>query len=325
MTHRREWIAWVVALAAVVGAAVLSHRWGEQSLSPVYPILFLAILSLAFKGTREWLAKATNIKLPGGVEITRAVEDAVAEAAALPDVDEDESSSSDHKLKILEPDWWEDPAAALLSLRIALDDRLTWLGSELYGSRKRSMLATIERLRGDDLIRPYEARLAKAVRDASGRFIATEIDRGGDSGEAATRFIEKADKVVYQIRLIAFDALIRKGIEKRGLRIIDIHGQPSGRWPDFFVFDPDREAGSGKALRVSVRMARTKTSDLIDGVRRRFRSKPPETPFDDERVTWVIVFPQTSKTKPPEDDEIPAFKRDRFFAWIEDWARRPEA
>ena len=270
----------------VVVAVLLSRHWGGGGLNPVYPILILVIIALAFEGMREWLSRATKVKLPGGIEVTRAVEDAVA---------------------------------ALASLRTELDDRMTWLAMELYGSRKRSTLATIERLRADGLIRPYEARLAKAVRDASGKFIAAEIDRGGDRGEAATRFVERADKLIHQIRLIAFDALIRKGLAERGLRIIDLEGQPDRRWPDFYAFDPDRTGDSPETLRVSVRMARNKTSDLIDGARKRLRDKWPETPLDTERVKRVIVFPQTSKTRPPEDDEIPALRRDAFFAWVDAW------
>jgi hypothetical protein len=194
---------------------------------------------------------------------------------------------------------------------------MTWLASELYGKRRRSTLATIERLRADELIRPYEARLLKAIRDASGKFVAAEIDKGGDRGEAATRFIERGDKVVHQIRLIAFDARVRGELEERNLRIIDIGGQPVGRWPDFYAFDPKRKDDTPNMLRVSVRMALTRTSNLIDRPRSRLRSKWPETPCDDDRVKRVIVFPNTSKTKPPPDEEIPAFKRDEFAAWLD--------
>lgn len=101
--------------------------------------------------------------------------------------------------------------------------------------------------------------------------------------------------------------------------------QPAGRWPDFYVFDPDL-AANRPTLRISVRMARTKKSDLIPQTRRRLRRKWPETPLDD-RASRMIVFPRTSLTKPEDDPEIPALKRDAFFTWIDaGWvaAPRPE-
>jgi hypothetical protein len=309
--------AWLAALAAVVVAALVSHEWGDKGLNPLYPVIFLAILGLAFEGPRKWLGRATNLKLPGGFELTREIEDAVEAVAQLPVFAEEEDDSdpeADAELRVLGPNWWTDPSAALVSLREKLDEQLEWIGDELFAGQHRAGLSGIDRLENERLLKPYELRIARALLRVDGTDLEREVLAGGERGEAACKFVARADKVAYQLRLIVFDTAIRQALGERGMKILDIRDQPRGRWPDFFVFD--RKKPLDQPLRVAVRMARTPTSDLIPTTRRRLRRIFPETPLD-PAAKPVIVYPQSSKTKPKKDEVVPAMKRQDFLVWVE--------
>jgi len=307
-----SFVALIAALAAIAGAAFLSHQWGDNGFDPLYLVAFLAVLGLSFEGTRRWLARATNVKLPG-IEVVRQVEDAVAEAADLPDIDEEEDEAAGkRRLRILDSEWWKEPDAALEKLRSELLKRLTWIEKELFAGNPRKPSALISRLEDERLIRRFEARIGGAVLETPGSVIGRELTGGNDRRDVAVKFMERADAVVYQFRLIAFDSAVRQGLMDRGMRILDIRKQPKGRWPDFYAFDADLEKAT---LRVVVRVARTKHSDLIANARARLQRTYPETPLD-PLARRIIVFPQTSRTK-PEDDPIPALKRKDFFAWID--------
>jgi len=306
-------VALVLALVAIATAAFLAHLWGDEGLDPLYLVAFLAVIGLSFEGTRRWLERATNVKLPGGFEVARQVEDAVAQAAELPDVDEErDETTGEERLRVLDSDWWQEPEAAMEKLRSELRKRLTWIERELFAANHRRPTALIARLEDERLIKRFEARIAAAVLEVSGAVVARELRRDDDRREVAVRFVETADTVVYQLRLIAFDNAVRQGLNDRGLRILDIRGQPKGRWPDFYAFHPEHQE---EPLRISVRMARTKASNLIDRARRRLGKPAAETPLDD-LARNLIVFPQTSKTK-PGPGPIPAVKRVDFFAWID--------
>jgi len=309
--------AWLGALAAVAVAAWGSHRWGDKGLNPLYPVIFLAILALIFEGPRKWLGRATNLKLPGGFELTREIEDAVEAVAQLPDFAEEEDDSgseADSELRVLDCDWWTDPAAALAQLRGKLDEQLQWIGDELFAGKHRLGLSGIDRLENERLLKPYELRIARALLKVEAKDLKREVQAGGERGEAACRFVARADKVAYQLRLIVFDTAIRRALRERGMRILDIQDQPAGRWPDFFVFAGTKPPG--QPARVAVRMARTPSSDLIPTTRRRLRRKFPETPLD-PMAKAVVVYPQTSKTEPKRSERIPAKKRKDFLLWVE--------
>jgi hypothetical protein len=317
-------IGGVLAALVLLGIAVwVSHDWDPKSgIDPLYVILALGAVALAFPAPREWLRNVTKISL-GGIEVTRQVEDAVAAASALPVTDEDADTESRRKFKIIGEDWRKDPGGTLATLQVKLDERLHWLEREIYATHISSGTKTIEKLRASGLIRPFEARLANAVKEVSPKTIERDMNGGGETKEAAIRFIERADRVVHQIRLIAFDALVRRELEARGMRIVDIHGQPRGRWPDFYAFDPcDAEKQERKPLRISVRMARTKDSNLLGDTRERLKNRWPETPFD-HNVQRVIVYPETAVTPAKGDADIPALKYGAFLEALDDYLQEP--
>ena len=309
--------AWLAALAAVVVAVLVSHQWGDKGLNPLYPVIFLAILGLAFEGPRKWLGRATNLKLPGGFELTREIEDAVEAVEELPvfaEEKDDSDPATDAELRVLDHNWWTDPPAALALLRGKVDEQLKWIGDELFAGNRRIGVSGIERLEAEELLKPYEVRIALALLKVDDKALEREVQAGGERQEAACRFVARADKVAYQLRLIVFDTAIRKALRERGMRILDIQDQPAGRWPDFFVFAGTKPPG--QPARVAVRMARTPSSDLIPTTRRRLRRKFPETPLDPVAKP-VIVYPQSSKTKPEKDEVVPAMKRKDFLLWVE--------
>lgn len=312
-----------VALVLLGLAVLVSHDWNPKSgIDPLYVVLALGAVALAFPTPREWLKNVTKISL-GGIEVTRQVEDAVAAASALPVTDEDADTELRRRFKIIGEDWRKDPGGALARLQVKLDERLHWLEREIYATHISTGSKTIEKLRASGLIRPFEARLASAVKEVSPATIERDMSTGGETKEAAIRFVERADRVVHQLRLIAFDALVRRELEARGMRVADIHGQPRGRWPDFYAFDPgDAEKREKQPLRISVRLARTKDSNLLGDTRERLKSRWPETPFDHE-VQRVIVYPETAETPAKGDADIPALKYGAFLEALDDYLREP--
>src|ERR1044072_858071 len=146
-------IGGVLAALVLLGIAVwVSHDWDPKSgIAPLYVILALGAVALAFPAPREWLRNVTKISL-GGIEVTRQVEDAVAAASALPVTDEDADTESRRKFKIIGEDWRKDPGGTLATLQVKLDERLHWLEREIYATHISSGTKTIEKLRASGLI-----------------------------------------------------------------------------------------------------------------------------------------------------------------------------
>lgn len=316
-------VVWLTAMGVLVAAIYFSHRWDEKSgIDPIYVILLLVVGSLAFRAPRKLLidvlSRVSKFSF-GGVEVTLQVADAVAAAAALPFADEDEDAG-ERKLTIVGDSWRKDPAEAMARLQRRLEKRLRWIEGEIYATRIPSNAKTIERLRAGGLIHPFERRIAEAVLEIAPTDLGRDIDRGRDTKEAAIRFVERADKVVQQFRLIPFDKRLRLELEARGLRIIDIGGQHEKRWPDFYALDREDHTGARQPFRIAVRMALNKNSKLIERTRKRFLNgnKWPETPFDD-MAQPVIVYPQTSKTEPADCKKVPAYKYEGFLAQIDEY------
>lgn len=323
---RRSWRALAVAggvLTVLAFSAGVSHRWNQGGgLDIAYVVLALGTMALTFPATREWLAEATNIKLPGGVEVSRQVADAVETVKWLPDVKEDkgdeETSAPDEPLKILEADWHEEPSSALSALREAVRDRVAWIQKEVYPppERKHTDHSALEKIEKDGLISAQEARVAKTVLQVSGRMLAAGYDSDSEERhESVIGFMEGADSVAHQLRLIALDNQVRKDLKHQGFRLLDLRGQPRGRWPDFYAFHPDR---LDKPLRVSVRMARTKDSNLLRLTRERLRTKSLESPLD-ELAQRIIVVPCTSKSNLEDDEEEPAIPAITRGEPLKDW------
>ncbi|MDQ3725830.1 MAG: DoxX family protein [Actinomycetota bacterium] len=309
------------ALVLIGAGALASHSWNQEaSLNPVYVILALIVIALAFPSTRQWAREATNVKLPGGFEITRQVEDAVAEAAALPDAGESSESDSKRKLKFLQKDWSGEPKSAIGLLQGVLRDRLDWIEREFYEDKRQTDSKTLDKLREDDLIGPGQARLLGALSEATGVAIEREFAKGGKAKESAVRFMEEADRTVSRVRLIALDNKLRKDLQREGLRVVDIGGQPSDRWPDFYVFDP--EAKELPPLRIAPGVALQEKSKVLENVWSHLR-ETQETPLDVE-AQRVIVVPRISATKLEEYPDIPARRRDGFMAWIVERRVAPE-
>ena len=308
----------VFALALIAAGALASHSWNEEAaLNPIYVILALLVVALVFPSTRQWAREATNVKLPGGFEITRQVEEAVAEAAALPDAGEGSESSSKRKLKFLAKDWSGEPKSAIGLLQGVLRDRLDWIEREFYEDRRQTDSKTLGKLREEDLIGPGQARLLRALSEATGVAIEREFAKGGKAKESAVRFMEEADRTVSRVRLIALDNRVRKDLHEKGLRVMDIGGQPSNRWPDFYAFDS--EAKQAPPLRIAARVALQRKSKVLEEVWGRLQGTD-ETPLDAE-AQRVIVIPRISATKLEEYPDIPACRRDRLMDWIVE--RRP--
>lgn len=308
----------VFALGLIIGAAFLSHSWGDEKegLDSVYVILALVVLALAIPSVRRWLREATQVKLPGGFEITRQVEDAVAAAATLPDADESLELKPGDKAKILREDWRGDPKSALGKLQAVLSKRLNWINRELGEDPRRTDLESIAKLKEQGLINPPQARLLQSLNEISGAAVERDFAKGGETKEAMVRFLENADRTVSRIRLIVLDRKVRRSLEEEGFSIMDIGGQPQRRWPDFYVFD--RSAPDAVPLRAAVRVATLKKSKLIKDARKRLR-KTKETPLDAE-AQKVIVIPRISKTNlGPAEFEIPAFRREAFMEWVRSW------
>lgn len=306
----------IAGLLLVAGAAFLSHQWDSNSgLDVVYVMLALVIIALAFPFTREWLANATNVKLPGGLEISRQLEDATETVKRLPTVDEDTEKADATTLKIISVEWQEDPSSALKELRTALRRKVSWVFDEVHpnGHRPATDFAGICKLEEENLMSTQEARVAKALLRASGRMVARSFDNDDTHQEVVT-FMEGADRSTYQLKLIAMDRVVRKRLRERRFHLLDFHGQPDGRWPDFYATHPDHLEQA--PLRIAFRMAERPNSGLIVETRDRMRRKLIETPLD-RLAQRVIVVPNTSQTHWEEDEEIPAMKRDAFFAWID--------
>lgn len=301
----------------VAGAALLSHQWDSNSgLNVVYVMLAVVIVALAFPFTREWLANATNVKLPGGLEISRQLEDATETVRTmLPTVDEDtEKARLEEVLKIISVEWQEDPSSALKELRTALRRKVSWVFDEVHPNERRPATdsAAICKLEAENLMSTQEARVAKAVLRASGRMVARSFDND-ETHQEVINFMVGADRATYQVKLIAMDRVVRHGLTERGFHLLDFHGQPPGRWPDFYATHPDHLAKS--PLRISIRLAEKSDSNLIVETRDRMRLKREETPLDGS-AQRIIVVPNVSQTYWDDDDEIPAMKRSDFFTWI---------
>jgi hypothetical protein len=315
----------IVGLLLVCGAAFLSHQWDSQSgLNVVYVMLALVIVALAFPFTRNWLANATNVKLPGGLEISRQLEDATETVKAqLPTADENTEKASPEPLKIISVEWQEDPSSALKELRTTLRRKVSWVFDEVHPNQRRPATdsAAICKLEDEDLMSTQEARVAKAVLRASGRMVALSFDDDETHQEVCT-FMEGADRSTYQLKLIAMDRVVRHGLTECGFHLLDFHGQPQGRWPDFYATHPDHLTKS--PLRIAVRMAEKADSELIVETRDRMRRALLETPLD-SFAHRIIVVPNTSQAQWDDDDEIPAMKRDDFVAWIDRYLEGDEA
>jgi hypothetical protein len=316
---RAGFIGWLGALVVVVAAIVLSHLWDEDAgVNPVYVVLLLAVVSLvsptARELLREGLRRMSKISF-GGVEITLQVADAVAATESLPlDGEEDDG---ERELKIVDDDWRTDPEAALAKLQDMLDRRLRWIEAEIYAKRIASNAETLDKLWGDRLIDPSEQRIATTVAELKPDDLKRSLEAGGETRDAAVAFVKSADRVVNQLRLIAFDALVRRELLARGMKILELRDQPAGRWPDFYAFGPGDRERSKKPMRITVRMAIRKDGELIEKARSGLRESWPETPLD-ESAQRVIVFPQGSLALPPEDAEIPALRYQDFLAFIDE-------
>lgn len=307
-----------LALALIAAAVLVSHDWEPKSgLDPLYVVLTLVVGSFLFSGPRrllrELLSRMSKLSF-GGVEVTLQVTDAVAAAELLPLSNED-AEDGKRELKIVGEDWRKDPRAALAKLKGKLDRRLRWIEREIYATKIASNAATLEKLRAGGLIKPFEQRIAVTVEDLTGEALERSLEGRGERQEAATRFVERADRVVNQFRLIAFDARVRLDLADRGLKILDIRNQPEGRWPDFYVYDPKDKRRAKSPLRLAVRMATVKDSKLIENARNRLRGNR-ETPLD-ASTQCVIVYPQGSRATPDGDVEIPALRYEDFLAMID--------
>ena len=315
--NRRALLLAIIGLLLVAGAAFLSHKWDSHGgLNVIYVMLALVIVALAFPFTREWLANATNVKLPGGLEISRQLEDATETVRTmLPTVDEDTEKAGPEELKIISVEWQEDPSSALKELRKALRKKVSWVFDEVHPNGRRPVtdFAAICKLEAENLMSPQEARVAKAVLRASGRMVARSFDND-DTHQEVVNFMSGADRATYQLKLIAMDRVVRKGLRERGFNLLDFRDQPKGRWPDFYATHPGHLAKS--PLRIAVRMAERPGSNLIVETRDRMRRRRAETPLD-EPAQRVIVIPNMSRTSWDDDEEIPAMKRDDFFIWID--------
>jgi hypothetical protein len=317
--NQRALLLAIIGLLLVGGAAYLSHEWDSNSgLNVVYVMLALVIVALAFPFTREWLANATNVKLPGGLEISRQLEDATETVRTmLPTVDEDTEKASPEVLKIISVEWQEDPSSALKELRKALRKKISWVFDEVHPNERRPATdsAAIRKLEGENLMSTQEARVAKAVLRASGRMVARSFDND-ETHQEVVNFMVGADRATYQVKLIAMDRVLRHGLRERGFHLLDFRGQPTGRWPDFYATHPSHLAKS--PLRIAMRMAEKPGSNLIVETRDRMHRKRVETPLD-ESAQRIIVVPNVSQTHWDEDEEIPAMKRDDFFTWIDQY------
>ena len=313
----------VITLGVITCAVFLSHHWDPQSgIDPFYVVLALAVVSLAFPGPRQLLRRITKVNL-GGVEVTLQIDDAVAATSTLPDVDEDDDRNSNQSLKIIGEDWRKEPRGALAKLQAKLDERLRWIEDEVYPGSVRSIEKTIDKLRGGVLIGPLEARIVETVKDLSPDVLRDDMNLGGETKEAAVRFVERADQIVHQLRLMVFDARVRREVGAGGLKILEILGQPRQRWPDFYIYDPKN--AKKQPLRITVRLALSKNSDLIENNRKRLRNRRPETPVDLVAQS-VITFPSISSTKPTPDDDIPALRYPDFLIRIKEYANlRPDS
>jgi hypothetical protein len=303
-----------LALLLVIGAAILSHLWNSNSgLDVVYVMLALVIVALAFPFTREWLANATNVKLPGGLEISRQLEDATETVKGLPIVDESTEYAGEERLKVVSVEWQENPSAALKDLRKELRAKVTWIFDEIHPNKPRPAtdVGAICKLDDEHLLSPQQARVAKAVLRASGRMVERSYDDDETRDDVVT-FMEGADRVVHQLQLIALDRAVRHQLRKAGFKFLDFRGQPLRRWPDFYVIHPDHL--EAPPLRIACRVAKAPGSKLIGETRARLRKKWTETPLD-ERAQRVIVIPNTSQSRWEADGDIPAMKRDEFLAW----------
>jgi hypothetical protein len=310
----------VIGLLLVAGAAFLSHQWDSHSgLNVVYVMLALVIVALAFPFTREWLANATNVKLPGGLEISRQLEDATETVRTmLPTVDEDtEKARLEEVLKIISVEWQEDPSSALKELRKVLRKKVSWVFDEVHPNERRPATdsAAICKLEAENLMSTQEARVAKAVLRASGRMVARSFDND-ETHQEVVNFMVGADRATYQLKLIAMDRAVRHGLRERGFHRLDFLGQPPGRWPDFYATHPDHLAKP--PLRIAIRMAEKSDSSLIVETRDRMRRKREETPLD-ESAQRIIIVPNVSQTQWDDDEEIPAMKRNDFFTWVDQY------
>jgi len=307
----------VVAAAAALGlvalAVVLSHAWGAKGLDPIYVILALGVLVLAVPSTRSWLSEATNLKLPGGFEISRQVEDAVAAAAVLPDASEGSEASSARELKLLKEDWRVDPGSAIATLQATLDSRLRWTEREYYGGARKPNSSTISQLKEDGLIRPDQARFLEAANEFTTKTVTRSVNRGGESKERMERFLEEADRMIYSLRLISLDQKVRQELAEAELALIDLGGQPRSRWPDFYVFDPSQP--SKGAIRVTVRIVVKKESPMLEKIRKRLKKTGNESPLD-PATRSVIVIPKTSRTEPEIEAEVPAMHRNELVDYL---------
>lgn len=313
--NKRALVLAALGLALVIGAAILSHLWNSHSgLNVIYVMLALVIVALAFPFTREWLSNATNVKLPGGLEISRQLEDATETVRTLPIVDESTEDASEQALKVLDVEWQEDPSGALKDLRKELRAKITWIFDELYPNTQRPATdaGAICKLEEDELLNPQQARVAKAVLRASGRMVGRSFDDDETHADVVT-FMEGADRVVHQFQLIALDKAIRLQLRETGFKFLDFRGQPRRRWPDFYAIHPDYL--ERPPLRIACRVAKAPNSKLIGETRARMHKKWKETPLD-ERTQRVIVVPDTSQTHWEDDKDIPTMKRATFFSWI---------
>ena len=308
-----------LALALICVAVLVSHDWDPKSgIDPLYVILALVAGSFIFPAPRmllrEVLSRMSKLSF-GGVEVTLQVVDAVAAAEILP-LGSEEDDDGSRELRIVGEDWRKDPRGAVALLQRKLDHRLRWIEREIYATKIPSNSKTLERLRAGGLIKPFEERIAVTLEGISSGALARSLEGRSERQEAAVRFVERADRVVNQFRLIAFDARVRRELELRGLKILDIRSQPSGRWPDFYAYDPADEHGAKRPFRVVVRMATVKDSELIDRARSRLRRNPRETPLE-ALAQHIVVYPQGSRATPDEDAEFPALRYEEFLARID--------
>lgn len=323
--NKRALFLAAVALLLVAGAALLSHQWNSHGgLDVIYVMLALVIVALAFPFTREWLSNATNVKLPGGLEISRQLEDATETVRMLPIVDEASEDSGENALKVVSVEWQENPSRALKDLRKEMRKKIAWVFDELYpnSSRPATDAGAVCKLEERGLLSPQQARVAKAVLKASGRMVERSFDDDETRDDVVT-FMEGADRVVHQFQLIALDRAVRHQLREGSFRFLDFRGQPKRRWPDFYAIHPDRL--EKPPLRIACRVAKAHDSRVIGETRARMRQKWKETPLDDS-AQRVIVIPNTSQTHWEAEDDIPAMKRGDFFTWVgDDYLERAEA